>query len=162
MPMNQRNTRSTTRRSSTTYSGFRTGGSTRTWSPSATYSPTKFTQQRTQVTTKIASFRNINSQLSGSGKVIAFSPATINRWINFVNSGNCVYKFNSAEFTRKFGRFFPTTTPTTAASPTVALKTLQRQFGQGIKAVTRGKGNNWLIAASPNVNKGPFGSYNWK
>ena len=30
------------------------------------------------------------------------------------------------------------------------------------KAVTMGKGNNWLVAANQKINARPFNTYNWK
>jgi hypothetical protein len=179
MPFTRRSSTSSkwnTRRTSSTTGSFRTTGGFRTsggsssnsnfsnwssnWSPNTAFAPTKFIQQRSDVTCKIASFRTINEQFSGSSKVVAFSPATANRWINFVNDGCYVYKFNNNDFNRSFGRFFNRSFGG-SFSTGFALKTLQKQFGAGIKAITRGKGNNWLIAATPNVSKGPFGSY-WK
>ena len=136
------------------------GSSTKgSWSPSATFSPTKFNNQKKNVTAKIASFRTISQQFSGAGKVTAFSPTAANKWINLVNSGANVYKFNGPQFSRFFGKFFSNNV--NSVSPTVAFKTLKKQFGSGIKAVTRGKGNNWLVASTTNTAT-PFKSYSFK
>jgi len=153
--------RSNTRNSTKSFGGTRAGSTStlKTWQPSSTYAPTKFSTHRKQVVAKIASFRTINQQIGGAGKVTAFSPSNANKWINLVNSGNAVYKFNGMQANRYFGKLF--SHPINAVSPSIALKTLQKQFGTGIKAVTRGKGNNWLIAASTNVSASPFRNYNF-
>lgn len=185
MPTN-RNTykSSSTRRSTGSYSLFgggyntrRTGGnSSRTGSSSRSiwgsnsysgssassnantnsYSPNKFSTHRNEITAKIGSFRTINQQVSGAGKVTAFSPATCNKWISMVNDGCCVYKFTSSEFSRHFG------SQLTRCTPTTAQRMLSNRFGTGIKAVTRGKGSTWLVAATDRVTARPFSTYNWK
>jgi hypothetical protein len=137
------------------------GGMSFNLTPAAKYSPMKFTNCRKQISAKIASFRTINQQISPSGKVVAFSPTTANRWINLVNQGNVVYKFTNQQFNQFFGRCF-TSSPRSVTTPTGVCKVLQKQFGQGIKAVTKGKGGTWLIAASPNVSGRPFQTYNFR
>jgi hypothetical protein len=164
MPFTRRNTnRYSSRRSSSTTGSYRPV-SFSTWSsrfsPTNKFNPVKFVAQRNEVTAKIQSFRTINEQLSGAGKVVAFSPSIVNRWINWVNDGCYVYKFNNNEFNRSFGRYFNRGFGGSFSTGT-ALRKLQRQFGAGIKAIARGKGNTWLVAASENITKGPFGSY-WK
>ena len=148
-------------RKTTNKRNTRTNTTSGNWTPSAAYSPTKFKNCHQEVVAKIGSFRTINQQFTGAGKVTAFSPTTANKWIKYVNTGCRVYKFNNNEFSRYFGKYFGTTGAVTGA-PTTALKKLQKQFGAGIKAITRGKGSNWLIAATPNVNGHPFNNYNWK
>lgn len=163
---------STTRRSSTTWnSGRRTTGSwnnrstgshtgsttgSTTWTPSNTYNPARFSTCRQEITAKIGSFRAINQQVSGAGRVTAFSPTTASKWINYVNDGCNVYTFNNNDFCRLFGRQLSN------CSPTQAFRSLKNRFGTGIKAVTRGKGNNWLIAATDRVTARPFSNYAWK
>lgn len=149
-----------TRRTSTGHRGssyrtgaYRTGGTTGTTSTTG-YSPNQFKTQRTEITAKIGSFRTLNSQVTGAGKVTTFSPTTAQKWINFVNTGARVYKFNNNQVARYCG----TTTPTT----NTAFRCLRSKFGAGIKAVARGRGNTWLVAATSKVNSGPFGAYNWK
>lgn len=151
------------RRTTGTWSN-RTTGSTRstgttgstTWTPTNTYNPAKFSSTRQEITAKIGSFRAINQQVTGAGRVTAFSPTTASKWINYVNDGCNVYTFNNNDFCRYFGRQLQ------GCSPTQAFRTLKNKFGTGIKAVTRGKGNNWLIAATDRVTAKPFSSYNWK
>lgn len=163
--------RSASRRSTTSFGGARArsgsfGGArtsrtnARAWKPTTTYSPAKFSTHRKQVQAKICSLRTINQQIAGAGQVTAFSPTNINRWINFVNSGANVYKFTGAQWSRSFGRYFNVSSA--AISPSIALRALQRQFGSGIKAVTKGKGNAWLVVANQNVNASPFKNYNWQ
>lgn len=141
--------------------GRRHGGTTTTGNPSnnwttRSYSPSSFKNVQRNIQQRIGSFRNINAQFSGNGKVTAFSPTGVNKWITYINNGNCVYKFTNADFCRKFGTSF--NSPTTITSAT---RTLRAKYGAGIKDVTRGKGGCWLIAATPNVNSGPFNSYKW-
>lgn len=135
------------------FGGYRasTGG---TWNPTS-YSPNKFTNHRDEIQSKIGSYRTIGQQFTGSGKVTAFSPSTVNKWINWVNDGANVYAFSTAQFGRFFGPRLTNTTPTTAC------RFLQNKFGAGIKAVTRGKNNTWLICATPRVTARPFTNYNW-
>jgi hypothetical protein len=138
----------TTRRSATYGSATRSG---------AGYSPVKFSNTRSEISAKISSFRTINQQFSGAGKVTAFSPSGATKWVNLINGGCRVYKFNSAQFSRICGPSWQTSPTTTAA-----FRTLKRKFGTGIKAVTRGKGATWLVAASANVSARPFSSYSFK
>lgn len=131
------------------------GTSSSTWNTTS-YSPSKFNSQRNEITAKIASFRTINQQVSGASKVKAFSPATCDKWINLVNDGCNVYKFTHNEFCRYFGSQF------NYCTPTAAQRILSNRFGQGIKAVTRGRSNTWLVAATDRVTARPFSTYNWK
>ncbi len=120
------------------------------------YSPTQFKNATKCIQQSIGSFRNIATQFSGAGKVTAFSPTTVNKWIKYVNGGTCVYKFTNEQFCRYFGTRFHTPT-----SPMYAARYLKNRFGAGIKDVARGKGGSWLVAASANVSSGPFKNYKW-
>ena len=124
---------------------------------SRTYSPTQFKNVNKNIQQWIGSFRNIRTQFNGAGRVSAFSPTGVNKWIKFVNSGAFIYKFTNVDFCKKFSNSF--SSPTT--SPTAACRNLKRKFGTGIKAVTRGKGGCWLIAATPTVSGRPFSNYKW-
>ena len=153
---NTRSTRTTRRATSRTRSGSSTGtGSHKNYS-STPYASSKFSGTRKQLQKKIVSLRTINQQVSGVGKVTAFSPNNASRWIQMVNNGACIYQFTNTDFCRHFGSKW------SSYAPSTALSYLKRKFGSGIKAVTRGKGNSWLVAASPNLSSRPFGSYNWK
>lgn len=137
------------------FGGYRTStGNNNSWNPT-TYSPNKFNNQRDTIQAKIGSYRTISQQFTGSGKVTAFSPSTVNKWINWVNDGACVYSFSNVQFGRFFGARISSTTPTSAC------RFLQQKFGTGIKGVTRGKNNTWLVCATPRVTARPFTSYNW-
>ena len=144
-------------RGNTWSSGSRTTGTTGngTWTASKTYSTNQFSTQRRELNCKIESYRTINQQFSGAGRVSAFSPTTCKQWINYVDNGCFVYSFNNAQFCRFFG------TQYNSCSPTQAFRTLRSKLGTGIKAVTRGKGNSWLIAATPRVTSRAFTNYNW-
>lgn len=144
-------------RGNTWSTGNRSTGTTGAggWTASKTYSTNQFSTQRRELNCKIASYRTINQQFSGSGRVTAFSPTTSKQWIGYVDNGCFVYNFNNAEFCRFFGSQFGN------SSPTQALRTLRSKLGTGIKAVTRGKGNSWLIAATPRVTSRAFTNYNW-
>ena len=155
MPTTRRTWKSGTRRST----GKRTGTygqTTRSWSPTTSYSPTKYNTYKKEIQAKIGSYRTITQQFSGVGKVTAFSPSGANTWIRYVNQGAWVYKFNNVQFCRHFGSNWSRTTPT------AAFRYLKRKYGAGIKAVTRGKGSNWLVAAMPKVTGSPFHNYSWK
>jgi sugar/nucleoside kinase (ribokinase family) len=161
MPTTRNNWRNTTRRTNAGFGGTRrtnttnsfSYGNSTNWNPTA-YSPNRFSTCRETITCKIESFRTINEQFRGNGKVTAFSPTTAGRWINYVNDGCNIYKFSNNDFCRSF-RF------ASYASPTRAFRQLRNKFGNGIKAVTRGKGGCWLIAATPRVTARPFSTYNW-
>jgi hypothetical protein len=142
----------TRRRTTAKYSKY----TNRTSWPTTSYSPMRYNTQKKQVQAKIWSYRTINQQFSGPGKVTAFSPSGANKWINYVRNGAWVYKFNNAQFCRYFG------TKWSGYTPTTAYRYLRKKFGSGIKAVTRGKGNSWLVAATPNVTARPFCNYTWK
>jgi hypothetical protein len=153
-PTSQSNRSTTSNRSSWGSTGVGSGSSA-SWN-TTTYSPNKFSTQRNEITAKIGSFRTINQQVTGAGKVKAFSPATCSKWIGLVNDGCNVYKFTHNEFCRHFGSQF------NYCTPTAAQRILSNRFGQGIKGVTRGKGNTWLVAATDRVTARPFSTYNWK
>lgn len=115
----------------------------------------KFSAVRDECQTKIGSFRTIYAQCTGAGKT-CFSPSTANKWTRFVNNGACVYQFSGAQFTKTFGRQFNHATPTTA------FRMMKRKYGAGIKAVTQGRNNTWLVCASSSITARPFSNYNWK
>jgi len=160
---------STTRNTYGTFGGTRTNnwstnrGSSNTsnsssnnaWSTTKSYAATQFSTQRRELNCKIESYRTINTQFSGNTRVTAFSPTTAKQWIGYVDNGCFVYSFNNAEFCRFFGSQFNN------CSPTQAFRTLRSKLGTGIKAVTRGKSNTWLVAATPRVSARPFSTYNW-
>jgi len=154
MPTYYRNSRSSATRNSWGTRRSSTGRSTT--SSTQYYSPSRFTTCRRTLECKLGSYRALNQQFGGSGYVTGFTPAAANKWIRYVNSGACVYSFSGNEFSRYFGRNCANCTPTQAC------KWLRQKYGTGIKAVTRGRGNTWLIAASPNVSGRPFTNYDWK
>src|SRR5262245_59909049 len=88
--------------SRSTWGSGNTSSSSSNWNTTS-YSPNKFNTHRNEITSKIGSFRTINQQVTGAGKVKAFSPSTCTKWINFVNEGCNVYKFTHNEFCRHFG-----------------------------------------------------------
>lgn len=133
---------SRTSRSSTTNSS--------TWSPN---SP-QFKPIKNQCQAWIGSYKNVYSQINTSSKT-SLSPTVANRFVKLINNGSFVYKFSNPQFTQKFGQ------TAKDLSPTQATKFLQKKFGAGVKSVARGNANCWLVAATPNVQKGPFKSYNW-
>ncbi len=128
---------------------------TRTFS-CATYSPSKYKTYQKNLQAKIGSYRTIWQQFNGTGKVVAFSPTSANKWIKYVDQGAYVYKFSNQQFSKFFGKNWNNPTPT------AALRFLKQKYGQGIKAVTKGKNNTWLVAATPKVNARPFSTYTWK
>lgn len=158
MPTNRsyRTTRRTGTR--TTNRTTRTTTSTTRNATNPAYPATKFSNQRQKIAAAIGSFRTIGQQFNGPGRVVGFSPAAANRWINFVNNGARVYKFSNTQVDRLVG----TTGSTSTTSTTNVLRSLQRRFGNGIKAVTQVRGNNWLVAATPSVTARPFTNYNWR
>lgn len=148
MPTYNRSYRSgTTQRSSyrrtTTHSG-----------PGWGYSNTRYDTFRREIQARIGSYRAINQQFSGTGAT-AFSPAAASRWMKMVSAGTRVYTFSHAEFSRYFGSQW------NSGTPTAAFRHLRKKFGSGIKAVTRGRGNTWLVAATSSVSGRPFSTYQW-
>lgn len=140
--------------------GYRTGygtgfGGSKSMSTTS-YSPTQFNTVKKQIQAKVASFKTINQQISGGTKVTAFSPTGAGKWINFINNGANVYKFTNTQFNKWFGPAWDCNTPTAAT------RFMKNKFGSCILAVTKGKGNTWLVAATTNVSGRPFKNYNWK
>ena len=115
-----------------------------------------FKQARSECQWRIGSYRTVYSQFGGNAKQTVFSPTTANKWMKYVTNGYCIYKFNNKDFYKYFGDQWHT------KSPTACYRWMKQNYGTGIKAITRGQANTWLIAATPNVNKGPFKNYNWK
>lgn len=160
MPTTRR-TWNTTRRTTTKYNksyggtSYRNTTTTRGYTPN-TYNPNQYNTQKKTLQAKICSYNTIHRQMTGAGKVMAFSPTGANKWIRYVENGAWVYRFNSQQFKQFWGNTWNNPTPTAAC------RYLQHKFGQGIKDVTRGKGNYWLVAATQNINSRPFSNYNWK
>jgi len=146
----------TTRRVSGTPTKTYNRSTTRTATHTASYSPTQYNNYRKECQARIGSYRMLNQQFSGAGKVTAFSPTVANRWVKWANDGCRIYKFSQTQFSGFFGAKWNNPTPTAAC------RFLKNKFGNGIKAVTRGKGNYWLVAATPRVTARPFSTYNWK
>lgn len=153
-----------TRRNTTSHSmssGSRTSGTYRNHSSTSNrsshgYSTSSFNTHRNEICAKICSFRTINQQLNGAGKVTTFSPGAANKWINFVNDGARVYKFTNLQMARIFGSDWSNNNSTTNT-----LRLMKKKFGSGIKAVTKGKSSTWLVAATNNVSKRPFSTYSF-
>lgn len=133
--------------------------SSRTAKTPASYPVSKFNTVRDGIQTRVGSFRNIFSQVSGKGKVTAFSPRTAQQWFNLVQKGACVYKFSAPQVAKVVGSTKFKTNPSNAA----VTKAFQTKFGKAsIKGVTQGRGNSWLVATNSPINKGPFKNYTWK
>lgn len=159
-----RRTSSSSRRSTTT-SARRTRSSiagrstvSRSSNRSSSWKSSQFSTLRTNIQGRIGSYRNIFSQVKGPGQITAFSPTTANKLASFVNNGAFVYKFSNAQFSKAFGKKWGEFNTSNAA----ATKFFRTKFGQGIKQVTKGSGNNWLVVAGSQLNKGPFRNYTWK
>ncbi len=141
------------------YAGYRTTNwkTTRTTGTTTTY-PTnspKFRTVQTECQWRIGSYRNVYTQITGPGNKTTISPTTANKWVRYVNTGVRVYKFTNNDFCKFFGTTFTTGTTRTAC------RYLRRKFGQGIKDVTRGKGNCWLVATTKTMTTRPFNTYTW-
>ena len=132
-------------------SGRSSTTNTTTWSPN---SP-QFTPIKNECQARICSYKNIYSQFSGTGKT-CFSPSNANKWLKLINNGTLVYKFSNPQFVQTFGRNVSNLTPNAIT------RLFQQRFGQGVKNVTRGNNNCWLVAANPNVTATPFRNYSWK
>jgi hypothetical protein len=131
---------------------------------------TKFNVPVNTMQGKIGSFRTLTQQCTPTG---CFTPTTANKWINFVNDGAFVYKFNNQQFNKlcnvtnsttntSHNRSYNTTTNHGTFSNTAAFNTLRKKFGAGIKAVTKTNSHYWLVAATPSVSARPFTHYAWK
>ncbi len=154
-----RRTTRTTRNRSARRTSTRNTRTTKAANRRTHWSASQWRPIRQDLTARIASFRTIHQQVSGPGNNTPFSPTAAKSWIRFVNNGCYVYKFSNSQFNKFFGKFFGANPN---PSPTAACRFLKSQFGNGIKAVARGKGNTWLVAASPNVNARPFSTYTFK
>jgi len=158
-------TRRTWNRTGTRTTNYRYGGTTVRYPGQTTnyrtntgfsYNPSRFNTITKDIQARITSYRNLDQQFRGPGMVTWFSPTTANKWLKYVNNGAYVYKFTQNSFCRYFGQQWLTATPTTA------YRWLRQKYGAGIKGVTRGKGNCWLVAATNRVTARPFNNYNWK
>jgi hypothetical protein len=116
----------------------------------------KFSGVRDECQWRMSSYRNVYEQCSGAGRTYGFSPTAVNRWMKFINQGCPVYKFSNRDFCKFFGNEW------TSGSASAAFKFLKSEFGTGVKAVARGKGNCWLVAARSTVSGKPFVNYDWK
>jgi len=153
--MPPRKTTHTTRRTLNTRTAWKTTGRTTTnWANTYTTNSPKYRPAKTECQWRMGSYRNVYAQLAGNTRT-GFSPATANRWIRYVNNGVRVYKFNNNEFGRYFG------TKWTCTSPTATRQYLKKKYGAGIKDVTRGTNNCWLVATTKNITGRPFNNYNW-
>ena len=114
-----------------------------------------FKRVRNECEWRIGSYRTIYSQFTGAGTKTTFSPTNANKWLNYVNNGYRVYKWSHKDFCKYFGSQWQ------QGTPTACQRYLKQKYGQGIKAVTRGKANCWLIATTPTVTARPFYNYNW-
>lgn len=114
----------------------------------------QFNPIRTECQARIGSYKNVFSQCSGLNKTV-FSPSIANKWLKLCNTGTLVYKFSNPQFVKFFG------TDCVSMSPTACTRLFQQEFGTGIKAVTRGNNNCWLVAATKNVTATPFRNYDW-
>jgi hypothetical protein len=115
-----------------------------------------FNRPKTECEWRIGSYRTVYSQFTGAGQQTPFSPTNANKWVKLVNQGCRVYKFTNKDFCQRFG------TQWQQGTPTACFRYLRQKFGPSIKAVTRGKGNNWLVATTPNISGRPFQNYSWK
>ena len=116
----------------------------------------KYSTARNECQWRMGSYRNVWSQFNGTGTKTVFSPTAANKWIKYINNGVRVYKFNNTDFNKYFG------TQQSGYTPTAARQWLKKKYGTGIKDVTRGKGNCWLVATTKNVTGRPFSNYTWK
>lgn len=152
---NRKSTTRTIRNSRTT----RSTTTKRTTSPTnSTYSckSPRYNTPRVECQARIGSYRNVYQQFTPSSGKTTFSPTAANKWTKYVNNGVLVYKYNNVQFGKFFGQKW------TQATPTAARQYLRKKFGPGIKDVTRGKGNCWLVATTKNVTGRPFNTYDWK
>ena len=152
MPSTRTTWKTSARRTTT---GKRYGTTTRPTNTTS-YNPKQYNKYRESIQAKIGSYKTLNQQFTGAGKVTAFSPTNANKWIKYVDQGTLIYKFNNQQFMNFWGATWNEPTPTAAC------RYLKNKYGAGIKAVTRGKGNNWLVAATPRVTARPFSNYTWK
>jgi hypothetical protein len=118
-----------------------------------------FSQPRNECQWRMMSYRTIYTQFSGPGKSTVFSPTTAHKWINYINTGCRIYKFSNKDFTRHFGNQWENPK---FNNPNTCYRWMRQKFGAGVKAVTRGRANTWLVAATPNVCARPFQTYTWK
>ena len=156
MPTTHRTWKTGTTRRTTGKYGTKYGKTYSGTYSTTSYSPNKYSTYKKTLQAKIGSYRTINQQFAGTGKVTAFSPAGANKWIKYVDQGAWVYKFSTPQFSKFWGNNWNNPTPNNA------FRFLQKKFGMYIKGVTRGKGNYWLVAAMPKITARPFNTYNWK
>ena len=139
------------------YRGTQTGRThTQTTYPTFNMGSPAFNRARQECQWRMGSYRSIYTQFTGAGQKTVFSPTNANKWLKYVNNGWRVYYWNNKDFCRHFGRQWEYGTPTSC------FRWMRQRYGTGIKAVTRGKGNGWLVATTPNITARPFTTYQWK
>jgi len=117
----------------------------------ATHASGRYTNLRNTFEQKIASFRTLCTQTQGAGNPKP-TPATLNTFANWINKGAVVHNVSATQIAK-----WTHANRTNFNTATNAKNALWKRFGKtAIKAVSIGKGNNFIVACAPTVNGKPF------
>jgi len=109
-----------------------------------------YTSVRSQLTSKISSYRVLLNQVQGTGRGSQPSPTAVSRMAGWVGRGAHVYQVTNHQVNRVAGA------GKKVSSAVSALRVLQSRYGKVVKAVAPGKSGSWLVAAVPQSGRKVF------
>jgi hypothetical protein len=109
-----------------------------------------YTAVRSQLTSKINSYRVLLNQVQGTGRGSQPSPTAVTRMAGWVGRGANVYHVTNHQVNRVAG------VGKKVSSAVGALRVLQSRYGKLVKAVVPGKSGSWIVAAVPQSGRKVF------
>jgi hypothetical protein len=109
-----------------------------------------YTSVRSQLVSKISSYRVLLNQVQGAARGSQPSPTAVNRIAGWVGRGANVYQVTNRQVNRVAG------VGKKVSSATGALRVLQSRYGKVVKAVVPGKSGSWIVAAVPQSGRKVF------
>ena len=109
-----------------------------------------YTAVRSQLTSKINSYRVLLNQVQGTGRGSQPSPTAVSRMAGWVGRGANVYHVTNHQVNRVAG------VGKKVSSAVGALRVLQSRYGKVVKAVVPGKSGSWIVAAVPQSGRKVF------
>ena len=109
-----------------------------------------YTSVRSQLNSKISSYRVLLNQVQGTSRGSQPSPTAVNRMAGWVGRGANVYQVTNHQVNRVAG------VGKKVSSAVSALRVLQSRYGKVVKAVVPGKSGSWIVAAVPQSGRKVF------
>ena len=109
-----------------------------------------YTSVRSQLNSKISSYRVLLNQVQGTGRRSQPSPTAVSRMAGWVGRGANVYQVTNHQVNRVAGA------GKKVSSAVGALRVLQSRYGKVVKAVVPGKSGSWIVAAVPQSGRKTF------